>query len=326
MTVISIRSRDLAPAHRLDAFQDAVAAITKVRFTPEDRENFSSETTIVALPDVILGHARHSPSNAVRTPDLAAESGDNVLLHFPMLGGYTIRQRGGAAYELQPGFVYADPDDMPAEITYYPDASECFYVSIPRAHLEPATGDLNGILRNRLELTPRWRLFLSYVQSLHQETPHLPGDTAMQYAMHVRDLALIALGGRGEAQEIAAGRGLRVARLAALKRDIAAHLADSELTLEMLAGRHGISPSYIRALFSDEGVAFSDYVRAQRLQKARAMIASPNMAHMLISTIAFECGFSDISWFNKAFKRRFGRSPSDVRRVALSEAVPTGAE
>ncbi|MBY8917335.1 hypothetical protein KUG85_05960 [Nitratireductor sp. L1-7-SE] len=116
---------------------------------------------------------------------------------------------------------------------------------------------------------------------------HLPGDAAMQYAGHLRDLALIALGGRDEGQEIAKGRGARAARLAALKRDIAAHFADSELTLDMLAQRHNISPSYIRALFGDEGTAFSDYVRAQRLQKAWAMIAAPDMAQLLISTIAF---------------------------------------
>ena len=326
MTIISIRSQDLDARRRLDAFQDAVATVTKVRFMPEDRENFSSETTIVALPDLILCHARHSPSRAVRTPDLAAESSDDVLLHFPLSGGYSIEQCGGCAHELRPGFFYADPNGVPAEVTYRPDVSECFYVSIPRTHLALASVDLNGVLRNRLPLTPQWRLFVSYGQSLYREMQHLPGDAAMQYAGHLRDLALIALGGRDEGQEIAKGRGARAARLAALKRDIAAHLADSELTLDMLAQRHNISPSYIRALFGDEGTAFSDYVRAQRLQKAWAMITAPDMAHLLISTIAFECGFSDISWFNKAFKRRFGRSPSDVRHAALSGRASKGAE
>jgi AraC-like DNA-binding protein len=35
-----------------------------------------------------------------------------------------------------------------------------------------------------------------------------------------------------------------------------------------------------------------------------------------ISTIAFDCGFSDISHFNRVFRRQFGCTPSDVRRAA----------
>ena len=32
-----------------------------------------------------------------------------------------------------------------------------------------------------------------------------------------------------------------------------------------------------------------------------------------ISTIAFEAGFGDLSYFNHAFRRRYGATPSDIR-------------
>lgn len=32
-----------------------------------------------------------------------------------------------------------------------------------------------------------------------------------------------------------------------------------------------------------------------------------------ISSVAFEVGFGDLSYFNRSFRKRFGRSPSQVR-------------
>ena len=39
----------------------------------------------------------------------------------------------------------------------------------------------------------------------------------------------------------------------------------------------------------------------------------------MISTIAFETGFGDLSYFNLAFRRRYGLTPSDVMPTRLSQ-------
>jgi AraC-like DNA-binding protein len=41
-------------------------------------------------------------------------------------------------------------------------------------------------------------------------------------------------------------------------------------------------------------------------------------ASQAISSLAFDAGFGDLSYFNRAFKRRYGATPSDVRRSAFS--------
>jgi len=35
-----------------------------------------------------------------------------------------------------------------------------------------------------------------------------------------------------------------------------------------------------------------------------------------IALIAFDAGFADLSTFNRAFRRRFGMTPSEMRRSA----------
>ncbi|MEN3383321.1 MAG: hypothetical protein V7608_3365, partial [Hyphomicrobiales bacterium] len=42
----------------------------------------------------------------------------------------------------------------------------------------------------------------------------------------------------------------------------------------------------------------------------------PRYAGQKISAIAFDAGFGDLSYFNRAFRRRYGAAPSEVRAAA----------
>jgi AraC-like DNA-binding protein len=43
------------------------------------------------------------------------------------------------------------------------------------------------------------------------------------------------------------------------------------------------------------------------------MLRDARFADSGISVIAFDAGFGDLSHFNRAFRRRFGASPSELR-------------
>ena len=47
-----------------------------------------------------------------------------------------------------------------------------------------------------------------------------------------------------------------------------------------------------------------------RLRKAADLLAHPGER---ISDIAFACGFNDLSYFNRCFRRRFGLTPTAAR-------------
>jgi len=48
-----------------------------------------------------------------------------------------------------------------------------------------------------------------------------------------------------------------------------------------------------------------------RLRKAAELLARGGDRR--ISDIAFDCGFNDLSYFNRSFRRRFGLTPSAAR-------------
>jgi AraC-like DNA-binding protein len=149
-------------------------------------------------------------------------------------------------------------------------------------------------------------------------TPHL----RQLATTHLCDLLAVAVGGTRDAIEVAKHRGLRAARLNAVKADIVANLDRPSLSPGAVAARQGLSPRYLRRLFEHEDTSFSAFVLDQRLARAYRMLTDPRMADRAITVIAFAVGFGDLSYFNRTFRRRFGAPPSDVRERARRDGPP----
>jgi transcriptional regulator GlxA family with amidase domain len=60
----------------------------------------------------------------------------------------------------------------------------------------------------------------------------------------------------------------------------------------------------------ETATSFTERVLELRLQKARAMLASACNDSAKINDIAFACGFNEVSYFHRCFRRRFGASPA----------------
>lgn len=81
-----------------------------------------------------------------------------------------------------------------------------------------------------------------------------------------------------------------------------------------MARRHGLTPRYIHLLFEETGETFGRFVERERMKRAFALLTDPRRAEMPIGDVALQVGFVEHSSFNRAFRRRFGAAPGDVRR------------
>jgi AraC-like DNA-binding protein len=157
------------------------------------------------------------------------------------------------------------------------------------------------------------RLLTRYVGLIEDHNALTTPELRRLASNHVYDLIALALGAARDAAETAKNGGLRAARLHAIKADILAGLSQPGLTLAALAIRHGVSPRYVQMLFESEGTTFSRFLLDQRLERAHRMLSDPRLAERAIIIIASTAGFGDLSYFNRAFRRRYGETPSDVR-------------
>ena len=79
------------------------------------------------------------------------------------------------------------------------------------------------------------------------------------------------------------------------------------LTVEEVAASVGLSPSYCGVLFRKEtGRTILQTVNLLRINRASAMLAYGGSG---ITEVALECGFSDLFYFSRVFRKVTGRSP-----------------
>jgi AraC-like DNA-binding protein len=190
-------------------------------------------------------------------------------------------------------------------------------VNLTRKTLRPLLRDFDGVLAHTIpKQSAPLSLLSSYIEALVRE-PAPPTPELGQLAVsHVYDLAALAMGATRDAAEIAKNRGLAAARLRAIKSDIAANLSRVDLSVVEIALKQRVTPRYVQMLFETVGTTFTEFVRNARLNRAHRMLVDPRLADRSISVIAFDVGFSDLSYFNKAFRRRFGGTPSEVRTAS----------
>lgn len=104
------------------------------------------------------------------------------------------------------------------------------------------------------------------------------------------------------------------ARVTRAVRAIERHAAGSPLSLSALAREAGLSPHhFLRSFHRLTGLTPHQYIlRAGLREVAQRLAAEPAK----ILDVALDCGFGNVSNFNRSFRAEFGVSPRAYRRAA----------
>jgi len=195
-----------------------------------------------------------------------------------------------------------------------PTHTHFFGLRVPRNAIAPLVKDLDDDTLRRIPgMSDSVKLLASYLGGLLSGRVLASPETARIVVTHVHDLIAICLGATGEAAAVAEDRSIPAARLRSIKSDILANLEDEALRIGDIAVRHCVTPRYVHRLFEREGITYTQFVLRQRLERTYRMLQDPRFTAWSISSIAYECGFGDFSYFNRTFRRHYGRTPSDVK-------------
>lgn len=276
---------------------------------PRDQP-FKGSLFLRSLPGLDFVWARHTPLRAYRTRQHVAQGSDSVVFGFASAPRVSLQF--GREFALAAGEGIAVETTGPGS-AIYPSPSRHVSVLVPRKVLGPLLRESDGrILQTVPNDSPALRLLARYLNILKDESALLTYEVQRAAVAHIYDLLALALGATRDAAEAAKGRGVRAARLHAIKSEVTNSLGGS-LSINGIAARHRITPRYMQMLFEDEGTTFTQFVREQRLGLARSMLVSPRFDDRRISDVAFDVGFGDLSYFNRAFNQRFGMSPGEAR-------------
>lgn len=277
-----------------------------------DGDAFNAALRFDRFGDVSVGTINAGRRRTTTTQAQANRNAEGVMLDIVWSGRY--RYEGPTkTIELLPGDAVFAPNNV-SDIMTAIEPAELRAVHIPAQFVEHVFGDVSSttgrVLRHE---QPESRLLSAYLQAVHQTAGLNDPKTREIIGQQIVDLVITAVG-RTHSEAIAtAERGLKAARFKLASDEARRRLSEPMLNAQRVAEKMGLSERYVQRLFEENGLTVSQFIMDERLKRVRRMLLEPAQDHRHISDIAYGAGFSDITHFNRAYKRRFGEAPGMAR-------------
>jgi AraC-like DNA-binding protein len=291
--------------------------MVRLDIEPVKQTSFHAEGELCVLPGAAFASVTVTPVKVSRTQKLIAEDMEDMAFVITADVPFHVTQHGREQMLDAGDAIFLRGGERSTIVSC--DRAKFTNISVPMDDLTPMLAsyqDPSMTVVSRQNDT--LGLLLGYVRLLQSRQKSFSDELGRLAAGHVRDLMAAMIGSEPGIEPVDRVRGgVRAARMRAIKADIVSHLCEPGLSIDLIAMRHGISPRYIRKLFQKEQTTFSDFVLFLRLERSRQLLRNPQHSSSTVASIAHACGFGDLSYFNRTFRRSYGITPTDLRNAGL---------
>jgi len=202
--------------------------------------------------------------------------------------------------------------DFGQALDFAPISSHNICIILPRDTVVDAVGGAEYLHDVNLA-GPGIDLLKGFIILLNQQAPNLLREQADGTSKALVDLMAATLSTAPNGQE----RGRNAVTMAVTQRArhyVNSNLDNPDLSPTRIARSLGMSRSALYRLFEPIG-GVAAFVLERRLERAYRLLSDPQDMR-LVSSIAHALGFASESHFARAFRQRFGHTPSEVRAGA----------
>ena len=290
-------------------------AVMRYEVEPSQEVPLDIDVRLQTLPGLLMVTGRMHGSVNRRTRECVKDGLDDFGMAVN-LGGKYVASQDGREIVLESGEATVISLGKPFVLMHRPPGN-FLAMRFSRSQIMPRLARPDDICMRPIRADAPALSFLTGYVGIAQDNRSI-ADAVLQRAFvdHMHDLFALAVGATRDAAQEAQRGGLQAARLHAIKQEIGRRLGDPDLSVAALAARHACTARLIQRLFEAEGTTFTEYVLAQRLARAHRLLIDPRRDLHKISAVAYDCGFNDVSYFNRAFRRQFAAAPSDIRAQA----------
>ena len=154
-----------------------------------------------------------------------------------------------------------------------------------------------------------------WTQALFEDLRYLPELAQERYCVFKAvELLYLFCSGRTPAEEPEHHcDGYVSVRMLEVKTYVQSHLSE-KITIQLLCKQFSVSPTCLKEDFRRTfGTSIHRWLVEQRIRRARELICTTRMP---IQQVALAVGYEGMSQFNAAFKRRYGMTPGQFRKMS----------
>ncbi len=308
-----IKTSDVEANRRLDYWRDMISStFVALDCDAPARSDFFGSLETIALKDVQLSRVVADAQHVARSRQRIRQSPEDFfLLSIQCEGNGSVAQQDRVAHLGKGDFAIYDAAH-PYELTFERPFDQ-LVLRLPRQYLSRRIAcpeRLTAVAFRASQGAPS--VVSSFILHLYEQLDNLEPSSLVIMHQSLIDLLVAALAGTTVEELPTANRLIIRQRI---KSYVEERLSDCSLDCQQIAAAHGISLRYLNKLFTDDEMPLSELIWLRRLEKTRAALEASHATGQSITQIAYDWGFKDPAHFSRAFKIRYGATPSAFRQV-----------
>jgi AraC family transcriptional activator of tynA and feaB len=301
--LLTLETAKVSWRDRVALWSDALTAVCGPLHTEPIGATLDGAMTFGAIGRLQIGHITASRHRIGLSPELARAERHPVAKVIVQTTGESVYEQRGERVTLAPGDGLVYDVSQPHAITST-ETTEHFVVIVPHDLVFGRGVRLDRLSAQRFSArTGVGRLAADLIHSTFGELATI--SPACEDDLAASLLSLMFLSFPNETTH--ATEALRY-RIESYIRD---QIRDPDLSIDMIASALRCSKRYLHMAFAACDQSITDHIWTARLDGCRGDLA--RRQDLTISEIAFAWGFSSSAHFSRAFRKRFGVTPTGYR-------------
>ncbi|OHZ37165.1 hypothetical protein BBL07_14725 [Agrobacterium vitis] len=309
-----MRSFDLGEirtAERFSYWRDVLCNVY-VALDPEtpSKKDFRGAVTDHPFDEIGISNIASLKQTIARTTSgIRRDTNAYCFLNLQVAGTCRIRQGNRDAITMPGEFTIVDSSE-PFLLDYTSDTWEQYAFKIPKHMFDSHVGH-EFVARTVTDRTPIGKVVVDFLASIARNPENLR-HSSINMTKTIIDLVAMSLRASTPERDDDRRRTFRSPLRQSVLRYVELNFADPEISPAKVAAHFGISTRYLHKLLEEHGETLGQIILAKRLDRCASELRKGTC--LTISEAAFRWGFNDMSYFSRAFRRRFGVAPRDYRQ------------
>lgn len=267
-----------------------------------------------AIADSTRATVTHSRQHALRSSEAY------FMLHL-QLAGRSVNHQTGHELALSCGDLALFDSTRPYEVAFDCPTS-ILVIRMPRTLLREYVACPEKLtLAPMPRSNPSVRLAARFIRDLWRRLPIITAEGSERHLANALMSVIAAVCATLPRAKVEGSSRAAVLRIRLIEF-IEANLRNPDLDPAVIAQKEHISLRYLHLLFREDGESVGRYVQRRRLEECARLLRDPLRSGSSVTQIACEHGFKSSAHFCRAFRERYGMTPSDFRAATLVGGSP----